>query len=263
MAELNENVQVTHVTKLHSEIRRHGLREKAQSQKVSNRSALANRATKMLGTHKSNEVQQKSSDQKKRDRAYEPKAYGKHEGSIHSKILLQGTGSLEEVTEAINGAINSMVLTFQNMPSMDLQSRKIAYSDALTKVMNQVQSDGSVLIDNTEAVDAVRKSNSFTYVRSQIVVMIYADEQFEGSTLSDRGDYEMVLLSKVVMTEELLDLKSLGDLDEVRKDPKMALKRNISTGSRPGLVVDRPHGKKGMRRASDFEIQNLRQSQLE
>jgi len=250
---------ITILAKLMSEITNHGLRDKAKSQKISGKSALAGRASKLLKAKKE-APDQKEKEREIRPRDYVPKPYGKHEGSIHSVNLFSLTGEVDDILDAVNGPVNSLVLALQNIPSVALQQRKQEYSRAVTEAINATQQSSGGLIENAQDVDNVRKAKAFRYVRNQIVVMIYSDEEFEGSQKSSRGDYEIVLLSKTVMTWELLDLKTLGLLDEVKTDPSRIRKLGRNPNSRPKIVIDKPNGNKGLMIATDEQIALLRKS---
>jgi len=244
------------VVKLHSEIRKHGLRDEAVNKKVS-KPALVARGARLMNIKKEPEKRD-DSKREKRPRDHEPRKYNGHDGTIHSMNLLNvQVDDLEGLKPYWHGSISAMVSAFNNLESWDLQARKNAYADGVNEVLQKFGEN--VLVEDSTELDKIRAKLAFNYVESQIIVMVYSDEEFEGSVKNkSRNDFELVLLSKKKITTDLLDGNILKILTDLKDHPEKIVDVKVDKNSRPLITYMKNNGQLSAKRASDEDILNAR-----
>lgn len=151
-----------------------------------------------------------------------PLEYGTHRGSVHVHEICTLEGTPEEISQEIltkRGIMN----TFRNLPSIDLDERKMAYSQQVTQIAREYERKYGNNLPPSKSIEYTNRCADFAfkYYRHQIIIqMIGTKDEFSldsGAILCkkvDGGEDLYLLESKVrsIITDSLL---SSTDLDRV------------------------------------------------
>lgn len=227
--------------KLYSEYRHHGSHG-PKTHVV--KSAAASKARAILGNRRSASTNSDGSSASAAGSGEKrkAKAYGMHGGNVHVETIL--TRELSDPTVADNTLqyIDNLTSKFEAMSSFELAEAKSRYSSFKNELAGKYQAQyGDTLSEkNASAFLKELAAQSFDYTQHQIVIIIEADEQFEGSHfVEESGNYVRELRTKRIYTagRTLLTPEKRAALKNVSKD-ELQLTQTARLGKSARIVVN-------------------------
>jgi hypothetical protein len=229
------------IVKLQSEVRHHGAREIKATRDTA--AAVARVRKNFLTTKAEIQTGKEPSERKILPLDHRPKAYGSHNGQKHSAILgetkFEDFSEFEEFLSRTSLAMSML----ESHPNLDLKAKKEEYRSKRDAIAKEIRQKYGVSVDSRGTTEYQNRCAecSFNYVSSQIVLILWSENEFPGSELDKRRNlYVAAYPCKTNYSQTLLS----GDF--VRN-----LKMVMSTGHLPeGVSIYRP------RFAGHIEVSN-------
>lgn len=238
--------------KLSSEIRHHGARE-VKSQH-SDTAAVARfkknflNDTKVVTATTSNKDDSSSNIAKERKLLpldHSPKAYGSHNGQKHAAILGNFQFASYDTIERELTKTNAVMGHLESLTSADIKSLKEGYRqkrDVLTRKLLQTHGP-SVDRVGMMAYQNECARESFSYVVSQITMLVWSEDKFPGSSYDERRKlYTAAYPCKCVYTLELLPIGLIKDLESVMSGKTIPDISGRTQQQRTGIIVESSKG---------------------
>ena len=198
------------------------------------------RAVKAAAVNKVKAIlnRQGESPQQERERSQrsDAKAYGSHNGSTHTKVLLDVELSDTNADEVLS-KINYSARVLESWNSLDIPARKREHRLKKQEIMEKYkQKYGTKLTEKqfTQYKNEYAKE-TFKYVATQVEITIISDEQLQGSIRLKDGSWLTRVYTKTYYSDNILTSQQLSALD--CNSNSIELKVTTST-SRCGALIE-------------------------
>lgn len=232
--------------KLYSEYRHHGSHG-PKTHVV--KSAAASKARAILGNRRNTtNTEGSGASAAGNDIKRDAKAYGTHGGNVHVETILTRDITDPNTADKTLVYIDNLTSKFEAMSSFELSEAKSRYSSFKNELAGKYAAQfGDTLSEkNASAFLKELAAQSFDYTQHQIVIIIEADEQFEGSHfVKDSGMYVRELRTKRIYTagRTLLTPEKREAIKKTSKD-ELRLTQTARLGKGARIVVNPKTGLK-------------------
>lgn len=236
------------IVKLNSELRVHGIKD--SKSRVATQTGAISKLRKSLGREAGPQPTSGTKEREILPLDHQPKAYGSHDGNNHGAIIAKFSGSQDELMDWLCNIDLSMA-TFESAESIDIKQMKEDYRvkrDAITREIFQTYGS-NVDARGTAKYDDLVSRIKFSYTKSQVTIILYSTEEFNGSTLDKRRNlYVAAYKSKSVYTQGLLKADFIRNLVQIAsggfdagiiKRSRQQLPGVVYTSSRGAMKIQR------------------------